>query len=471
MKLALLSIGKYDGYAPPLGLASIATYLEKYLDFKNTSIIDATYENIQDKLRTLKPDLVGISAKTIEYNGAIRTAKEIKRDLDIPVLIGGVHISTLPSSMKDCFDIGVIGEAEETMLELMKHYGTVEDFSNIQHIKGLVYFKDKKLTHTEKRELITPLDRIPYPDKKYIHKKYFDKRILPDNNYGRMFPIFGARGCPYRCVFCSTSHFWNKTRFNSVEYIKEEVNELISKYKIDYIPIWDDLFAVNKERLREIANTFENDGLNNKIKLSCQVRANLINDELCLLLKKIGVNLVAFGFESGSERMVRYLKRETVGVEDNKKAVLLCKRHGLKVTGSVMFGSPTETIEDMKKTLDFIDFLIREDAYKISSFVLTPFPATDMWMVAKERGKVSDDMNWDILSINHQQMNNPLLLDDNISKEEFKKIFLEGRKKLEYFRWKVFQDNLKRHPLRVLKKVIVSPGRILKIINHKHIAK
>ena len=119
MKLALLSIGKYDSYAPPLGLASIATYLEGDMDFKNTSIIDATYEKIHDKIKILKPDVIGISAKTIEYCEAIRLANEIKRDLDVPIIIEEVHISSLPVSMKYCFDIAVIGEAEETMLELM----------------------------------------------------------------------------------------------------------------------------------------------------------------------------------------------------------------------------------------------------------------------------------------------------------------------------------------------------------------
>ncbi len=72
MKLALLSVGKYDGYTPPLGLAYLATYLEKYIGFKDTIIIDATYDDIHERINEIKPDIIGISAKTIEYGDAIR---------------------------------------------------------------------------------------------------------------------------------------------------------------------------------------------------------------------------------------------------------------------------------------------------------------------------------------------------------------------------------------------------------------
>lgn len=135
--------------------------------------------------------------------------------MDVPIIIGGTHISTLPHSMKPCFDIGVIGEAEETILELMKYYEKEKNFSNVSHIKNLIYFKDKKLKINEKRPLIKDLDSIPYPDRKYINKRYFEKRIVPDNSgYGVLGRIFTARGCPYRCVFCSTCRFWNTVRFH-----------------------------------------------------------------------------------------------------------------------------------------------------------------------------------------------------------------------------------------------------------------
>src|SRR4030067_2878489 len=121
MKLALINTVRSNlrSSQSPLGLAYIATYLKEYIGFENTRIIDGNVEDILKEIYKYKPDVAGISSMTMSTGYANELAFEIKDKLDIPLINGGVHISTLPSSLCQSFDIEVIGEGEETMLELV----------------------------------------------------------------------------------------------------------------------------------------------------------------------------------------------------------------------------------------------------------------------------------------------------------------------------------------------------------------
>jgi radical SAM superfamily enzyme YgiQ (UPF0313 family) len=173
-------------------------------------------------------------------------------------------------------------------------------------------------------------------------------------------------------------------------------------------------------------------------------------------MKDLKVKIINFGFESGSERMLNWLKSGSVTVEMNKKAIILCKKYGFTIYGSLMFGSPGEKIEDMKKTLDFIDFAIKNKADYIWSFISTPFPNTPFWDIALERGKVSNDMDFRLLS--HHNLDNPLLLDSDVDKEEFKRIFVEGRKKLRNLKIKMLISFLMNHPIKTLSLSVKYPS-------------
>ena len=471
MKLALVSVFEDMG-APPMGLVYIATYLKKYANFENTKIIDANVHDIWYELKKFKPDLIGISSMTVAYNKAIDLAKKIKQDpelSDIPILIGGVHISTLPDSLGKEFDIGVIGEGEETTLELIQLYEKYGEFENnkLSEINGIAYHDNGNVIKTEKRELITPLDRMPIPDRSFLDPSYFELQdVFFTNKPGREAHILTTRGCPYKCVFCSTTMFWQKVRAHSVEHVYNEVTELIDKYNVDSIQIWDDLFTYNKKRLREIAKLFKENGITEKVQFSCQPRANLVDVELCEILKEINIRTVSFGFESGSERNLHYLKKGSVSVEQNKNAARICKDHGFKVIGSLMFGSPGETIDDMRQTLDLIDDMKEAGADLMWAFVTTPFPGTEIWEIAKNKGVVSDNMDWDVL--NHSNVNNPLVLDPSVGKEEFGKIFEEAKQKI----YVNFEMNYWKRPTSwMIKQGLLHPQRgfevLMKLIKNR----
>jgi radical SAM superfamily enzyme YgiQ (UPF0313 family) len=164
------------------------------------------------------------------------------------------------------------------------------------------------------------------------------------------------------------------------------------------------------------------------------------------------VTTINFGFESGSEKILHYLKGGSVTVEDNRRAVLLGKKHGLSVVGSLIFGSPGETIDDMKETLKFIDFFDKNGGDNLWHFVMTPFPGTPIWELAKERGKVSSDMDWSLLR--HHNIDKPMLLEPGIDIEDFKRIYNEAEEKI--FRLRASRKGW------VLRKVSNDPIRLIK---------
>ena len=327
-------------------------------------------------------------------------------------------------------------------------------YEEVKAVDGISSKNDSGF-QTTTRELIKDLDSLPIPAwDLYDLSKYYNYHIFDmETPYAS---IMASRGCPFRCIFCATTSFWNKIRFNSPEYILEEVRELQDKYKAERVNIHDDLFTTNRPRMREIATLFKKEKIDN-INFSVQGHAATLNDEVCQLLKDMKVKWVGFGFEHGNERMLRYLKQGSSSVEHNRNAIRLCNKYDLLVTGSIIFGSPTETIGEMRDNIRFIEYAKQfPNVMDLWTFVMTPFPDTPIWEVAKERGKVSDtDMDWNLLS--HQNINDPMLLDPGIDRKEFKKIFLEGRKRLKYFKMKRVKSLIKNDPMRLVKQAVKKP--------------
>jgi anaerobic magnesium-protoporphyrin IX monomethyl ester cyclase len=461
LKVALISLQQDAERVPPIGLVYLATYLRDRVGLteNNVRILDKNYTDIEKELKRFSPDIIGFTSLTVDYGKVIRFAKQIKQIFDVPLIIGGVHISTLPQSLDKIFDIGVIGEGEETISEIIDLYLTKARFfgSDLKKIKGLVFWDDEQIILTPAREPIE-CDTLPIPDFAFVNKNYFKEAEIPAiNSVGIKAYLISARGCPYRCPFCSTSHFWGKMRSHSPDFIARTVQKFIADFNSDYLVVLDDLFAVNPQRLREIKSAFNKYGILDKIKATeCTARTNLIDDKLCEALKELKVKTLNFGFESGSDQILKYLKQDSVDVETNKRAILLCQKHGFNIYGSLMYGSPGETIEDFKKTDKFIDFAIEHGAKHIWSFVATPFPATPFWDVALQKKTVGNNMDWNLLSLHN--VDNPLLLDDTVNKEEFKKIFFEGRKKLRKLKIKMIKQFLRQNPTVFLKMILTEPG-------------
>jgi len=430
MKLALVSLERNEP-DPPLGLAYIASYLRKYGNFDNTIIVDK--EDQMKRLLREKPDVIGIGSMTYEFPQAKILAEQIKKEFDVPLIIGGNHITLMTHHFQtSAFDIAVIGEGEQTMLELVQLYERKRSFEpdDLKRIKGIDFKDGNNIIQTEKRSLIENLDTIPFPARDLLKMKEYYTTLRRDcfGKFGVYIHMLTSRGCPYNCAFCSTSVFWQKARFHSAQYVVDEIKELVEKYKVDGIHIWDDLFIARKERVKEIAELLKKEGLKD-LEFHVFARANLITEEMCGYMKNMNVAVTEFGLESGSEKILKYLKKGNVTVEQNRSALAMCKKFGFNTLGDIIIGSPDETEDDLRQSLSLVQDKNLDEA---RVFHLTPYPRTEVWEYAKQKGFVSDSPDFDLRKINLGGFKEGMVLSEKISPQKLKEwygIFKEAVEK------------------------------------------
>ena len=448
IKIAYVTL-QFVADAPPLGLASMATYFREYGNFQNQKVIDVADKYRVSETLNYNPDIIFISANTMHYPKAVAFAKEIKSKHNTPIIIGGVHISTFPQSLDPIFELGCIGEGEQTGLELMNLFRKKKRFKHddITNIKGLVYRHDGKIILTAPRELIKPLDLIPYPDRSFLRKSYFTKKqIIHTKTAKRLTGIITSRGCPYKCMFCSTTAFWKEFRINSAAHIAKEMEYLIKEYNIESFFIYDDLFTVHKNRLKDLVRIMKEKELLGKFSINCMGRTDNIDEELLGILKQLNTDYINFGFESGSDRVLQFLKNEQISVETHKKAIIMCEKYGIGVQGSLMFASPGETAEDMQKTLDLIDFMYKHNVNIVWSTITKPLPGTPLWDLAIKEGIITPDIDLRRLS----EMNvDPIMIDKNLSREDFDRLFKAGRAKIRKLELRYWWRKLIADPIYV----------------------
>ncbi len=425
----LVLVDMYQDWLPNLGLGYIASYLKKHLRFDNIEIIEA-HDQQKEKVLSSKPDILGIKSNTCVYPQVVSLASEIKSKIDIPIIIGGPHISFLPDTLPDSFDIGVIGEGEQTMYELMQLYLEKGKFetNDLKRIDGIVYHSNGGIIKTNSRDPIQPIDKIPFPDRSLFDMKGYlrPQNLLHNYEYLRGTSIFTSRGCPYKCIFCDPRKFWQTTRVHSAEYVAGEIKLLVEEYGVEAINIEDSLFVVNIKRIEKINDLLEDYGILGKVKFSVEGRANLINERMMNALTRMGTVSLLLGLESGSERVLRQLKKGTIRLEQNKKAVELANQYGIGVHGTFIIGSPTETKEEMLDTLEFIKNI---SIHRVGLGKCTPFPGSKLWDEAKERGLVQDEMDWTKFELAPESAGNgSIYMNEIVPVSEFLDIIKEFQK-------------------------------------------
>lgn len=394
----------------PLGIGYLVSSLrnkfgESAINFR---VVDT---DIEQEINCFRPDIVGISAVSQNYNKAVLYAK-IAKKYGIPVLCGGVHVSMMPSSLTRHMDVGVIGEGEKTICDLFELFIDKNKFheDDLKRIKGIIYWNEcGKIAATEKREFISPLDSIQFPARDLLNIK--------SNTY-----MFTTRGCAYRCSFCASSRFWDKVRFFSAEYVVNEIELLVEKYGVNHISFQDDLFSLDVSRVKEIIKLLNIKNLSGKVAFSGAIRANLVNEKIIKLLKQMGIVSLGLGLESGCDKTLKFLKRDNIGIRHNRNAIHAIKKFGIDVYGSFIIGSPQEDKKDILETLKFIK---KSRLNGIGVYVLTPFPGTPIWDVAKSKGLVDENMNWERLDVNFRDnYESAIIVSEKLTRKEIYKLFL-----------------------------------------------
>lgn len=393
IRLALVNFWQYPAQTPHFGLTSLAAYIRKEVSDIEIGIIEGI-DPLKDII-TFKPDIIGFTSDTFAYTKTLKQVNILRKEFkSTPLIIGGVHITAMPESLDRNFDLGVIGEGEITLKELLKLFKEKGAFSkeSLKKIRGLVFYDGRKIIKTKERELIKDIDELPYParDLTPMNENYLKNQL---NLFGvkKIATIMTSRGCPYKCIFCGSPVQWGMVRFHSPEYVVREIEFLLKEYNIDGIMFWDDLFIAPEARIKKIASLIKEKCLDRKITFFGYARANLINEKICSTLKTMNVKRLIFGMESGSEKILGYLKSNSVTIKDNLRSVKLCRKYGITSSSGYITGTPSETLGDLKKTYEFMKKYPLDNT---QIYLLTPYPGTKIWEVAEKNNLVSRDMDF-----------------------------------------------------------------------------
>lgn len=415
---------------PQLGLGYLVSYARSRLGH-NVHEFKVISKKVEETLDTFKPDLVGISCFSPNYN-IVKKYARFCRKRRIPVIVGGIHISLLPTSFSEDMNVGVLFEGEETFTELISTYETDGrlDSENISSVKGICYRKNGEIAFSEPRPPIRHMDDIPLPARELLDVK------------GRHLSMFTSRGCPYRCIFCASSRFWTTTRFASAQYVADEIKELYYNYGAKLISFYDDLFVANKQRIHELIGILTTEGLIGKVRFSCSARANLIDDATARLLKELNVVSVFLGLESGHPRTLAYLKGGSVTLDDNTRSVKVLAQHGITPNATFIIGSPTETKDEIWATYHFIKSVPLSN---FNVYVMTPLPGTPIWDESIRRGLVDEGFDsWSILDAVHFKKHHKraIIVSEELSRDEIYKVYRDFQR----LRYMILLKNVYCHP-------------------------
>lgn len=388
-----------DAYQFPLGLPYVSAALKK-------AGVEVITLNLNQKEGTVKELLIkyieqndikiimtgGLSFQYWPLYQILETVKNYNKEL-LTVVGGGIITSDPPAAMEALHyaDIGVVGEGEITVVELMKG---INEKCAIEKINGLILagnFADGKFTHfmpnefkmTVPREAIENLDELAWPD-----FDGFDFAETMDYSAGisglnstRTIYMLASRSCPYLCSFCFHT-VGRKYRQRSLDSFFAELEHYVEHYKINFVCIADELLSYNNERIKEFCERIKK----YNIGWWAQFRVDSLEPWLIPLLKDSGCQVMSFGLESADNRVLKSMGKH-ITIEQTDATLKKVQEAGMPFEGAFIFGDTAETYETAQNTLDY---WLKHPEYRINLNTITVFPGCPLYQHAKKNGIIKN---------------------------------------------------------------------------------
>lgn len=417
-----------ENLTPPLGILYIAAFLEE--EGHKVKIFDQRIKlDILNDILEFNPDIVGFTCVTGAYNQGLQLSRQIKGERPSTIIVfGGPHPTALPEDVvkEQSIDFVIVNEGEIPMRDLCQEIlpwkKKEKPRANYQAINNIYYKENGNFLNTSLRNYLTPkgLDKLPYPAWDLIDvEKYFH----PGRSYGlfvkshRNLPVLLSRGCPNTCTYCCRV-MGQKFRPRSWQKAIEEIQYIVTRFKLKEVHIIDDNFTFDKERAIKILDEIKKLNLGIYIKFSNGIRADKVDFELLKKMKEAGCYTVAFGIESGSSRTLNMMKKN-LSLEKVKESVNLAKNLGFLVSGNCIIGYPGETMQDINESLDFFKSL-KLDSMAIAPLV--PFPGTEVRKICEEKGYLTENaIDWNnyVFALNDPV---PLISTEYLTSTDIRKI-------------------------------------------------
>ena len=355
---------------PPIDLLYIAGVLER--EGVECRIVDCpvegkSWQDFQHEMREFGPQAVFLSVTTATLADDLRAATMAKREFpDVLTVAKGPHFQfrdkqTLENHRD--LDVAIRGEYEVTASELARA-------GNLADIPGLTFRGGEEIIRTAERAFQQDLDTLPFPSRHLIDNRLYRR---PDTDAPQT-TVVTSRGCPFRCVFClSRVVAGSKPRVRSSENVLAEIRECIERFGIRDFLFRSDTFTARRPWLLELCEALENSGL--KIRWACNSRVDTLDKEMLEAMKEAGCWLIAFGLESGSQKMLDIMKKG-ISKQQIREAMTLCKQVGMKKSVYFLLGLPWETEETFRETVSFAKELSPDF---IEFFYTYPFEGTELY--------------------------------------------------------------------------------------------
>lgn len=384
----------------PLGLLYLAAVVRR-AGFE-VAVFDGMFADearFRETLLRERPPVVGITALATVRQAALRLAA-IARAAGATVVMGGADPTARPEAYlrhrvagHSVVDLVVVGEGEQTLLELLpKLLDDREAAARPNGVAGLAYLDESgMLVRTAPRPRLADLDALPPPARDLVDLEPY-RRTWRESHGHFSLSIIASRGCPYACSWCQKSVFGQVFRPRSPRAVAEEMRHLKEAYRPDHVRIVDDVMGIDRAWVRDWRDAVL--ALDAAVPFECLSRVDLMDDELAGLLKEVGCQRVAFGAESGSQRVLDAMDKGTT-VEQIRMAATTCRRHGLETYFYLMLGYPGESWPDIRMTAALLRET-RPDSF--SSTIAYPLPGTPFFAQVEDRLLAAPD--WDYTAEN-----------------------------------------------------------------------
>ncbi len=372
----------------PLGLLYVSAYLQR--EKVKNYVFDATFSNREEQLQHIenqKPDIVAVYVNLMTKINVIKLIKILQKDARYgfpKIVLGGPDVTyNAENYLKAGADYIVIGEGEQTMVEL---YKAISEKIDVSIVNGIAYLQNNQVVKTPPRSKIKELSNLPLPNRDAIDiSKYLN--VWKTHHGKSSMTISTQRGCPYTCKWCSTAVYGQSYRRRPAKQVVEEMTLLKEKYLPDSIWFVDDVFTVSHKWIKEFHQEIQQQNV--QIPFECITRAERLNDEILELLKQAGCFRIWIGAESGSQKIIDRMNRR-VDVNVVKNAIIKTNEIGIETGTFIMLGYPGETQEDIAKTIQYL-----KEANPTHYTITIAYPIKGTSLYAEIEKDIINKPNWE----------------------------------------------------------------------------
>jgi len=384
---------------PPLGLLSLAAALEKNgirIEVVASDVLHYSWSDIGQRIRCFGPDIVGVTTTTENRFDSFRLARIAKKiNPAIVTVLGGPHITMTGRETLEhvnAVDILVLGEGEQTLVELVHALESGQDLSGVN---GICFRKpDGTIVSNKPGKAIESLDDLPMPARHLVPFEQYNFSVTTRNVSRKAANMITARGCPFACYFCSTPVTWGrKVRALSPDRVMTEIRFLVDRYGVEFIWFYDDTFNHDTARLCAIMDRIIESGL--EIKFACELRIDILDRPVVEKMKQAGLELAFFGVEAGAERVRRQIAGKPFSIEKARDFVRWSVELNFIPAPFFIFSHHTETWDEARQTLAVMkEMAAINPLADISAAILHIYPGTPLEAIARREGLLPKDFSW-----------------------------------------------------------------------------